>query len=217
MPRIGFVLLAVAALLWAPIALECSDPAYISMSIPAVNDLGKGQMVNLTLELKHGDGTAYIATYPIVGGMTQISGTTAIAVATRMAGYDTNSCDALFKIGIGELETIDGPSGGAAMTLLILSALKNESFTKFTITGTIEPNGAIGPVGGVSEKALAVSDAGITLFIMPIQTFEERLILEAVSKKTGLAFFQVTNISQAEEVALGILTNSSNPPLLAEP
>lgn len=66
--------------------------------------------------------------------------------------------------------SIGGPSAGLAMTLTLIDQLSAGSLTGHTIvaaTGTIAPNGAVGDVGGVAEKVVAVERAGATVFIVP--------------------------------------------------
>ncbi len=58
---------------------------------------------------------------------------------------------------------IGGPSAGLAFTLAILDALSNGKLTgghKVAATGTIDPQGDVGEVGGVQEKTVAVENAG---------------------------------------------------------
>ena len=65
---------------------------------------------------------------------------------------------------------IGGPSAGLAMTLGVMDALSKVSITggtKVAATGTIDPEGQVGPVGGVPEKTIAVESAGATLFLVP--------------------------------------------------
>jgi Lon-like protease len=65
---------------------------------------------------------------------------------------------------------IGGPSAGLAMTLGVMDALSKVSITggvKVAATGTIDPEGQVGPVGGVPEKTIAVETAGATLFLVP--------------------------------------------------
>lgn len=197
-------------------ALDCDRMILRNMMVPAVNNDGSGQIVGISLEIKPGDGTAYIATAPIVGEMTQTSSQTAMHVATGIAGYNASTCDALFKVGTGELTSIDGPSAGAAMTLMILSALRNETLPyNFTMTGTIEPNGIVGPVGGVPEKAQAAASEGIPLFITPYLGIEDRIMLDALKDNVDMTIAQVQDIRQAEALVLGTLGpgNFSNPKL----
>jgi len=65
---------------------------------------------------------------------------------------------------------IGGPSAGLAMTLALINKLSHGSVTGGRVvaaTGTMSPNGQVGAVGGVEEKAVAAHDSGATYFIVP--------------------------------------------------
>ncbi|HTT59167.1 MAG TPA: S16 family serine protease [Acidimicrobiales bacterium] len=65
---------------------------------------------------------------------------------------------------------IGGPSAGLAMTLALINKLSEGSLTGDHVvaaTGTMSPDGQVGAVGGVEEKAVAVHNAGATYFIVP--------------------------------------------------
>jgi PDZ domain-containing protein len=65
---------------------------------------------------------------------------------------------------------VGGPSAGLAFTLSILDRLSPGSLTdgkKVAVTGTIELDGTVGPVGGVNQKTVAAIDEGAELFIVP--------------------------------------------------
>jgi PDZ domain-containing protein len=67
-------------------------------------------------------------------------------------------------------EQIGGPSAGLAFTLEILDVLTEGELTgghKVAATGTIELDGSVGEVGGVAQKAVAVEEAGVELFLVP--------------------------------------------------
>lgn len=69
---------------------------------------------------------------------------------------------------------IGGPSAGLAFTLGILDALQPGELTggqKVAVTGTINLDGTVGPVGGVVQKTAAVRKAGIKLFLVPPQEY----------------------------------------------
>jgi Lon-like protease len=71
-----------------------------------------------------------------------------------------------------EIDTgkISGPSAGLAFTLTIIDDLTPGDLTngtKVAVTGTIEPGGAVGPIGGVEQKAVAADQAGAKLFLVP--------------------------------------------------
>ncbi|MHB8378634.1 MAG: S16 family serine protease [Acidimicrobiales bacterium] len=65
---------------------------------------------------------------------------------------------------------IGGPSAGLAMTLTLINELSRGSLTGhhvIAVTGTIDAQGNVGPVGGVEEKAVAVARAGASYFFVP--------------------------------------------------
>ncbi len=183
-------------------AAECSETLSRTMEVPSINDLGLGQMVEIKLKIEPGDGTTYVATAPVVGSLTQVSGQTATQVATQITGYNRESCDFLLKIGEGDLTNIDGPSAGAAMALLILSALENSSIRdNMTITGTIEANGLVGPVGGVPAKAMAASAEGFNVIITPYLGIDDRITIDALGDRIGVEIAQVRDIEQVKQIA----------------
>ena len=65
---------------------------------------------------------------------------------------------------------ISGPSAGLAITLAIIDALTPGQLTggkKVAVTGTIDPQGNVGEIGGLPQKALAAKNAGAQIFIVP--------------------------------------------------
>lgn len=71
---------------------------------------------------------------------------------------------------------VGGPSAGLAFTLAILDRLTPGSLTggdRMAVTGTIELDGTVGPVGGVSHKTEAAIEQGATVFLVPPEEFEE--------------------------------------------
>jgi Lon-like protease len=91
---------------------------------------------------------------------------------------------------------IGGPSAGLAMTLGIIDKLSGGDLTgKRTVaaTGTIDPQGDVGDVGGVPQKTIAVERAGATVFFVPPQ--EKKA---ALSKATPqLHVYAVSSLDQA--------------------
>jgi PDZ domain-containing protein len=76
-----------------------------------------------------------------------------------------------------EIDTGDvgGPSAGLAFTLGIIDDLTPGDLTGGTdvaVTGTISGDGTVGPVGGTGQKAAAVREAGMTLFLVPSADYE---------------------------------------------
>lgn len=65
---------------------------------------------------------------------------------------------------------IGGPSAGLAMSLAILDDLTPGDLTgaaHVAVTGTIDPSGDVGEIGGIEQKAAAARAAHVTLFIVP--------------------------------------------------
>jgi PDZ domain-containing protein len=65
---------------------------------------------------------------------------------------------------------VGGPSAGLAFTLAILDVLTPGELTngkKVAVTGTIDVNGLVGPIGGIKQKAVAAQREGATVFLVP--------------------------------------------------
>ncbi|MBI4010105.1 MAG: hypothetical protein HY361_02845 [Candidatus Aenigmarchaeota archaeon] len=97
-----------------------------------------------------------------------------IRIATQVAqdytGVDLSKKDitVTFVNEEGGLVSLDGPSAGAAITLTIIAGVLNKTTnSKILITGTIEGDGSVGPVGGIKEKAAAAAVSGATIFLVP--------------------------------------------------
>jgi len=92
---------------------------------------------------------------------------------------------------------IGGPSAGLAMTLTLINKLSGGSLTGhhiIAVTGTISLNGAVGPVGGVEEKAVAVHNAGASYFIVPVG--DANLAGARAAHQAGLKILGVTTLQQ---------------------
>lgn len=71
---------------------------------------------------------------------------------------------------------IGGPSHGAMLTLALIDQLTPGGVThgvRVAGTGTIEPDGSIGLVGGIPQKAYAVSRTDAEVFFVPAASLEE--------------------------------------------
>lgn len=82
-----------------------------------------------------------------------------------------------FKINIS-VGDIGGPSAGLMFSLSIVDKLNPQSLTggKFIAgTGTITPDGQVGPIGGIQQKMIAARRAGATVFLTPKDNCAEAL------------------------------------------
>lgn len=67
---------------------------------------------------------------------------------------------------------IGGPSAGLMFSLEIYSQLEEGDLTKgyqIAGTGTISPDGVVGPIGGVEQKIVAADQAGAEIFFAPME------------------------------------------------
>lgn len=65
---------------------------------------------------------------------------------------------------------IGGPSAGLMFTLQVYSQVANKDLKNGRIvagTGTISPDGTVGPIGGIDKKVYAASQEGATIFFAP--------------------------------------------------
>tara|TARA_Y100000310_G_scaffold314911_1_gene364806 strand:+ start:2607 stop:5102 length:2496 start_codon:yes stop_codon:yes gene_type:complete len=187
-----------------------------SLSIYAVTTKGEGLVADLTLEIEPGTGKIWSAVTPLVGTTTQNAERTAIKVAGNFYS-NTNMHDYKFTIS-SIASVVEGPSAGAAMTLLAVSMLTDKKLPdNVSITGTINEDGSVGPVGGVFEKTKEAANTGKKLFLIPrgeaIQTIklDEGVrsvnLLEYAPETWGIKVVEISNIEEAIEFAFTDVDN----------
>lgn len=104
---------------------------------------------------------------------------------------------------------VGGPSAGLAFTLALLDDLAPDGLTggkKVAVTGTIDLNGQVGPVGGVAQKTVAARRAGAVAFLVPPQEAPE-----AKRHAGPLRIITVRNVDEAL-AALAQLGGHALPP-----
>jgi PDZ domain-containing protein len=107
---------------------------------------------------------------------------------------------------------IGGPSAGLAFTLGSLDSLTNQALTggkAVAATGTIDPTGLVGDVGGVTQKTITVYREGAKYFIVPV---EEAVAARKAAAGHHLTVVPVTTLDQALEFLHSIGGNLSGIP-----
>lgn len=129
----------------------------------------EGVTMKVKVELKQGEGRILINTQPRIGIDLQTSARTAKLVAENFTKKSLEGTDVILTvIAESDVNVVDGPSAGAAMTIAIISAILNKTLRNDVfITGTINPDGSIGWVGGIPEKAIAAAKQNATKFLVP--------------------------------------------------
>jgi PDZ domain-containing protein len=100
-----------------------------------------------------------------------------------------------FDIAIA-LDKIGGPSAGLMFALGIVDKLDSSDLTGGTFvagTGTIDDDGAVGPIGGIQQKLVAARRAGATVFLTPAANCAEA----AAATPAGLRLVKVGDLDQA--------------------
>ena len=168
------IIIAIVLVQTLSIALQAIALGYIYINevkliVPAVSSTGHGVTSELIVKVAYpGNGNVYFLTEPLTQLDTQASAKIAALVATNILNIDFFKYDYFFELRSKSM-IIGGPSAGAAMTIAVMAALLNATLRKdISITGMIEPNGVIGPVGGIPEKLEAVAKKGCKIFLIPL-------------------------------------------------
>jgi PDZ domain-containing protein len=83
-----------------------------------------------------------------------------------------------FDVSVDVDPNIGGPSAGLMFSLAIYDTLTPGSLTGGAVvagTGTIDPEGKVGPIGGIQQKVAAARDTGAELFLVPPDNCDEAL------------------------------------------
>ncbi len=91
-------------------------------------------------------------------------------------------------------QLVGGPSAGLAFTLAIIDDLTPGSLTAgrhVAVTGTIEPDGHVGEVGGVEQKAITARTNGVQTMIVPKE--------EVAAARRGAGDVRVVGVDNIEQ------------------
>ncbi|MEM4461551.1 MAG: S16 family serine protease [Candidatus Bathyarchaeia archaeon] len=139
------------------------------VAVRIVESSYEGVVLEVRVDLRVGKGDVYVNTNPRIGIDLQSSVRTAVEVSGRLLGVNVSRYDYVVYVrGEREVDVVDGPSAGLAITLAVISALEGKRLPSGVyMTGTINPDGSVGQVGGVLAKALAAAEHGAKLFLVP--------------------------------------------------
>jgi uncharacterized protein len=149
----------------------------VTVYAPAVSQLGTGYIgviSTITVSIQgNGSGQVFVDTLPLTDVDMQGSARLAVKVASALVSTDTRphleprNCDFFFVVRTTS-PMIGGPSAGAMMTVAVIALLENWTLDNNTImTGMINPDGSIGPIGGIPYKIDAAHSVGATRFLIP--------------------------------------------------
>jgi len=149
----------------------------VTVYAPAVASTENGYVgvistVTVTIQ-SNGSGRVFVDTLPLTQVDMQGSARLAVKVASSLVKNDEN-CDVdpskfdYFFVVRTSSPVIGGPSAGGIMTVATISLLENwEMDNRTVMTGMINPDGSIGPIGGIPQKIDAANSVGATHFLIP--------------------------------------------------
>ena len=115
----------------------------------------------------NGTGHVFVDTSPYTQVDLQGSARLAAMVASDVLGIDQRAYDFYYIIDISS-PIIGGPSAGGALTMATIAALNNWTLDPdIVMTGMINPDESIGPVGGIPYKLEAAAARNYTIFLVP--------------------------------------------------
>ncbi|WP_148883267.1 S16 family serine protease [Thermococcus aciditolerans] len=153
-------------------AAQCPGEGHtVVLKAPAVSKTSNGELIGVATDfvitVAPGTGHVYVETWPLAEVDMQASARLAAQIAGKVLGVDMNKYDVFIQIK-ADSPIIGGPSAGGTMTVGIIAALKGWKVNpKVMMTGMINPDGTIGPVGGILEKASAAHGVGANVFLIP--------------------------------------------------
>ncbi len=201
------------------------EPSNISFSqaeigLAAVDQNGNGVITPLIVQVKSGDGKILTNIEKLLFWVdTQQSIQTAKQVAEDVTKINVDEYDIIYTVE-SDSTLVGGPSAGAALTIATIAALQKKNIkSDVLMTGTINPDGTIGEVGGVLEKAQAAKYLGAKLFLVPkgqgTETYlkpDESCVQQSgflfcttkytettvnIGKNAGIAVIEVSNVTEA--------------------
>lgn len=112
---------------------------------------------------------------------------------------DTRTVELPFDVAISTAD-IGGPSAGLAFTLGLIDDLTEGNLMgrgKVAATGTMSPDEKVGAIGALRQKAVAVRDAGVTLFLVPAGQSAEELSAARSAAGRGVTIVPVATLQEA--------------------
>jgi PDZ domain-containing protein len=188
------------------VAINGTTVTSAAAAIASLRNTSPGQSISLRVESEQGasrDETVVLGTRP--DGETH--GYVGVGLADRILQKDLP-----IELSI-DSGRVGGDSAGLAFTLSIIDELTPGELTggrRIAVTGTIETDGTVGPIGGIRQKVVAARKAKAELMLVPIENYDEAIAKAGNSikvlavKDLPAALEALSDVGgNAEELALG--------------
>ena len=141
------------------------------------------------------------------GPQWRAAGWTAAVTAAQITDFSPSATKVSFSVE----GRIDGPSAGALMTIGVLAGVLGDTVrSDAAMTGTINPDGTIGPVGGIVRKIEGAAGQGKKLVLIPAgmrverdSNIDEDVDLVEHGRNHGVDVRQVIDIYSAYKLMTG--------------
>jgi hypothetical protein len=139
------------------------------------------------------------------GGNMDVSLRTAVSAAANVVGYDPRFLRVRLSVRTSILQSglyIDGPSAGAVFAVGVASALLGDQFrSDVCMSGTINENLEVGPVGGLEEKIKGCRQLNYREMVVPFAQTSMDLALKG--KGGDIKITEVSTFEAAYQAATG--------------
>jgi uncharacterized protein len=181
----------------------------VTVYAPAVASTDEGYigvMSTITVTIQsNGSGKVFVDTLPLTQVDMQGSARLAVKVASALVKNDANcsinpsSFDYFFVVRTNA-PIIGGPSAGGIMTVATIALLENWSLDEYTVmTGMINPDGSIGPIGGIPYKVDAANNVGAKRFLIPKGQSTYLETIQEVITNNGWTQTQIRTVTRTIE------------------
>lgn len=135
----------------------------------------------------------------------------AVWLAAVMSAMETGQSLGGAKLTVEAEGFIDGPSAGSLMTAAMIAARSGDTVRgDVTMTGTVNPDGSIGPVGGLPQKVMAAIRQGKKRIGLPIGQGRSRdpvtgqiVNLVRLARSHGVEAIEIDDINAAYALLTG--------------
>ncbi len=131
----------------------------------------------------------------------------AIMLSSMLLGIDANAYRFVFDVE----GYLDGSSVGALTTVGILACILGDPIHEdMSFTGNLNPDGTVGPVGGIYYKLQGAAEAGVTTVLIPqgqaveyVEELDEEIDYVAYGQELGIEVIEVIDIISAYQLMTG--------------
>lgn len=140
-------------------------PSSVVLPLVAVTEDGEGIITDLLVEVRPGSGRALSEIIPPLELNTQRSLEAAISAAEVLEGVSFADRDIIFSFDTSA-RSVTGPSAGLPTAVGLAAIIRGRTpRSDVVLTGSVEVDGDILPVGGLLRKAQAVAQSGRTMVV----------------------------------------------------